>query len=176
MLGMPSKFSTQSCRFAAINGVGFLGSVISPEFMADTGNEDSAPPTAGVSTPSGSLKSAPRIYVSARISEILRSSSGSQIFKSIIRLVTIFVVNIFRGPRAGHEKPCQTMAPIFASIYPYAQIAVTTFRACLIAHFCPSSAEFFPYKNSGFRIITQKFRNPFKCWSRHDLPAFLLKV
>lgn len=78
----------------------------------------------------------------------------SQIFKSVVRFLSVYVINKFNRPFASHIKPSQTVRAMDALIYPYGGVPNSFFFA---PRNCPNLRAFssfdFPRKNSRGRVI-----------------------
>lgn len=116
------------------------------------------------------------------LSEILRIYSRqniSQIAKSIISIIAVYMVNTICGPFSNNVKPSQTVRIIVATINGYFESSDIVFASCNVSSFMqkriiviPSFKITAPSKNAGIWIVMKDFAKSFcgKIGLSHDVP------
>ena len=100
------------------------------------------------------------------ILQILCARRFSQIVESIIRAITIDMIDIVSWPSSCHIEPCQPIGIVKLAVNAYHRSSMTVLHAgdSRSLYTIPDNE---PFKDSGFRIVVKKL---FESFSRDLLP------
>lgn len=91
---------------------------------------------------------------------VFRPVYGSEIAPSVVASVSVYMVNLSRGPSVGRVEPCQPMGKIPCPVYPNATVAGTCVDAICTktrAGMGAWSTLFCPYKNTRSSVVIKQF-------------------
>ncbi len=93
---------------------------------------------------------------------IFSRSNISQVIKTIVLGIAVYMVNIIFRPFAGDIKPSKTACSVLSSVNPNNSVSIWTNVSSLCARNHFSASLFRPRKSPGFRAVIKRLAEMFK--------------
>ena len=146
----------KSALFSHIGGVGFFGGSVAPNVSVDAVEFDGCLKSVSVAS---NTKVAARVswLRAALILHIHGCRNIAQVVESIVRSITVDVVNVSGRPAAAHEKPRKTVRSVQAPIDADANVSMRVFGPSNIADLRPKPLSGYQAReNARFWIVMKK--------------------
>jgi hypothetical protein len=142
-----------------ISGISLLRSVVSAKTSIFAIDADVRSPSFGFFIPSDTKESR-RVALlrSPLVAHIVRVANISQIRKSIVRLISVNVVNFFRGPFSMNIKPCESMDCICSTLNHGKDVSLPMKRTDNSAFMFWPRPDATPGENAGLWIVADKVK------------------
>lgn len=158
---------------SAVSSMSLFDSVKSAEMMKNSLHHNSGSPAFSLTIPCCPFEAASRSVLRFGITAVLGPSCYPKIFKSIVGLDIVDVINILNWPFSCAQKPCQPMRSIFGSGNANCNIAVSSQTSCDSSFFASTFRQFPSKITSLWAIIEHLFDLGFYWWHT-DSPKRIL--